>query len=184
MTINDFNIGTIFLRDKNYFEILFREHSKTGRGGAVLRTKIKNLKTGAISEETFKAGDKFEEANVMSKKMQFLYKDGDVFYFMDNDTFEQISLNNDQIGDQNKYLVDGMETEVIFIDESPLGIKIPIKMDFEVVDAPPAVKGNTVDGGSKKVVLSNGVEVSTPMFIKQGDVIKINTQTGEYVERK
>ncbi|TRZ78053.1 elongation factor P [bacterium] len=184
MNISELNIGTIFMRDENPFEVLFREHSKTGRGGAVLRTKIKNLKTGAISEETFKAGDKFEEANMIFQKMQFLYKDGEVFYFMDNDTFEQVPLSMDQIGEQGKYLTDGIEIEVILIDGNPLGIKIPIKMDFEVVESPPAVKGNTVDGGSKKVVLSNGIEINTPLFIKQGDVIKINTQTGEYVERK
>jgi len=183
MTISDLNVGTIFMRNGNPFEVLFREHSKTGRGGAVLRTKIRNLKTGAISEETFKAGDKFEETDIMSKKMQFLYKDGEVFYFMDNDTFEQIPLSGDQIGERRKYLVDGIEIVIILINGNPLGIKIPIKMDFEVVEAPPAIKGNTVDGGSKKVILSNGVEVSTPLFIKQGDVIKINTETGEYVSK-
>jgi len=183
MNIGDLNIGTIFMRNESPFEVLFREHSKTGRGGAVLRTKIKNLKTGAISEETFKSGDKFEEANMVLQKMQFLYKDGEVFYFMDGNTFEQVPLSGDQIGGQSKYLIEGIEVDVILINGDPLGIRIPIKMDFEVVEAPPAVKGNTVDGGSKKVILSNGVEVSTPLFIKQGDVIKINTETGEYVSK-
>jgi len=183
MQLSDLNIGTVFIRDGSPFEILFREHSKTGRGGAVLRTKIKNLKTGAISEETFKSGDKFDEANMTLQKMQFLYKDGEVFYFMDNHTFEQVPLSWDQIREQSKYLTEGIEIDAIFIDGNPLGIKIPIKMDFEVVEAPPAVKGNTVDGGSKKIILTNGIEVNAPMFIKQGDVVKINTQTGEYVSK-
>lgn len=183
MNISDVNIGTIFVRNGDPYKVLYKEHSKTGRGGAVLRTKLRNLRTGAVQEETFKAGDKFEEANISNQKAQYLYKEGDVFHFMDNVTYEQFAVDANIAGDKGKYLVEGMEADLVVFNGKPLDIVIPIKMIFKVVQAPPSIKGNTADGGSKVVVLENGLNVSAPLFIKEGDSIKVNTDTGEYVER-
>ncbi|MFH1175511.1 MAG: elongation factor P [bacterium] len=182
MDISNLNVGTIFLWKGEPYKVLFREHSKMGRGGAVLRTKLKNLRTGSTQEETFKAGDKFEDANVSAKKMQYLYKDEN-YNFMDLESFEQVSVSDEIVGGVGKYLVEGMEADIMFLSNQPLDINIPVKMNFKVVEAPPSIKGNTADGGSKQVVLENGLKVSVPLFIKEGDILKINTQTGEYVER-
>jgi elongation factor P len=159
------------------------QHSKMGRMGAVLRTKLKNLETGAILTKTFQGSDKVAEAEVDTKKAEYLYQDDTTFYFMDNTTYEQFELNEKVIGDSAKYLKEGVEVSLLYFDERPINIDLPIKMTFEVTEAPPSVKGNTADGGSKQVTIETGAQVSTPLFIKTGDKIKINTTNGEYAER-
>jgi len=183
MDISDINVGTVFMWKDDPYKVLFREHSKTGRAGAVLRTKIKNLSTGASREETFKSSDKFDEANITTGKMQYLYQDGDIFNFMNNEDYEQVAIDKNIVGEKNKYLKEGADIEIVFLDKKPLDVNIPIKMSFKVIQSPPSIKGNTADGGSKQITLENGLNVSVPLFIKEGDVVKINTETGEYVER-
>lgn len=183
MNINDLNIGMVFVKSGDPYKVLYREHSKMGRGGAVLRTKIKNLRTGAIQEETFKGGDKFEEANISLRKAQYLYKESGSFNFMDIESFEQFSISEEAAGEKGKFLIEGMEAELMLFDGKPLEIITPVKMNFRVAEAPPSIKGNTADGGSKTVTLENGLKITTPLFIKEGDLIRVNTETGEYVER-
>lgn len=183
MNASDVKIGTMFVLNGDPYEVLFREHSKMGRGGAVLRTKIKNLRTGTTKEETFKGTETFEEATVSVQKLQFLYRDEDNFYFMNPETFDQISVEQHKTGLKGAYIIDGMDIDAVFFEGNLLDIKIPIKMVFRVVEAPPCVKGDTATGGSKMVKLENGLEINVPLFIKEGDLVRVNTERGEYVER-
>lgn len=183
LSIKDIKSGKKIIIEGQPFSVLTVQHSKMGRMGAVLRTKLKNLETGALVTKTFQGSDKVEEAEVDTKKAQYLYQDGDTFYFMDNESYEQFELNKKIIGDDAKYLKEGVEVSLLYFDERIINIELPIKMSFEVVEAPPAVKGNTADGGSKQVTIETGAQITTPLFIKQGDKIKVNTTTGEYAEK-
>lgn len=183
LNLSDIKTGkTISLNNEPYL-VIFHQHSKMGRAGAVLRTKLRNLKTGATMEKTFQGSDKIEEAEITKSKAQFLYRDGDNYFFMDNTNYEQFSLPQSVLDNLTNYLIDGTEVTILVYGNTPLNIELPVKMDFKVVEAPPAIKGNTADGGSKQVTLETGIKVNTPLFIKQGDVIRINTETGEYSER-
>ncbi len=182
-SIKDIKAGKKIIIDEQPFSVMTVQHSKMGRMGAVLRTKLKNLETGAIINKTFQGSDKVSPAEVDTKKAQYLYQDGDTFYFMDNESYEQFELNTKIIGDNAKFLKEGVDVSLLYFDNRPINIELPIKMTFEVVEAPPAVKGNTADGGSKQVTIETGAQITTPLFIKQGDKIKVNTTTNEYAEK-
>lgn len=183
LNLSDIKTGkTIAINNEPYL-VIFHQHSKMGRAGAVLRTKLRNLKNGAVMEKTFQGSDKIEEAEIAKSKAQFLYRDGENYFFMDNVSYEQFSLPKSVLGDMTNYLIDGTEVTTLNFNNVPINIELPVKMEFKVVEAPPAIRGNTADGGSKLVTLETGIKVSTPLFIKQGDIIRINTQTGEYAER-
>lgn len=162
--------------------ILSAAHHKMGRGGAVARSKLKNLKTGAVIEETFQGNETLPLADLTLKKSQFLYKDEGRAYFMDED-YEQFSLSADIVKDELLYLKEGATLDIAFWDGNPLFVKLPPKVELKVADAPPAVKGDTANSPSKIVALETGLEISAPLFVKTGDVIRVNTETGEYVER-
>ena len=183
LSIKDIKSGKKLILEDQPYTVITVQHSKMGRMGAVLRTKLKNLETGAILTKTFQGSDKVAEAEVDTKKAEYLYKDGATFYFMDNTSYEQFELNEKVIGDSAKYLKEGVEVSLLYFDERPINIDLPIKMTFEVTEAPPSVKGNTADGGSKQVTIETGAQISTPLFIKTGDKIKVNTTNGEYAER-
>ncbi len=183
LSINDIKVGSLILFREDPCKVTFCQHSKTGRAGAVLRTKLENLKTGAIVNHVFQGSDKFQEPDIEKKKAQYLYDDEKNFYFMDEKTYEQFSIAKEIIEKKKNFLKESLVVDVLYFNQSPVSIDLPIKMDFEVIEAPPAVKGNTADGGSKQVTLENDIKIFTPLFVKQGDVVRINTQTGEYVER-
>ncbi len=183
LSIKDIKSGKKLIIEDQPYSVMHVQHSKMGRMGAVLRTKLKNLETGAILTKTFQGSDKVDEAEVETRKAQYLYKDDATFYFMDNESYEQFELNEKAIGDNSKYLKEGTDVSLLYFNEKPINIDLPIKMTFEVTEAPPSVKGNTADGGSKQVTIETGAKISTPLFIKTGDKIKINTTTGEYAER-
>ncbi len=181
--INEIKSGkNILLDDQPYF-VLTHEHSKTGRAGAVLRTKLKNLLTGTVLDKTFQGADKVDEADMSKSKAQFLYCEGDAFYFMDNTSYEQFSLSEEIIGNGKFYLLEGMEVTVLNFNDTPVNIELPIKVTLEVVEAPPGIKGDTAGTGGKIIVLETGLKVSAPLFVNQGDKIIINTEKGEYVSR-
>lgn len=183
LNLSDIKTGkTISLNGEPYL-VTFHQHSKTGRAGAVLRTKIRNLKTGAVMEKTFQGADKVEEAEITKTKAQYLYRDGSDYTFMDNSDYDQFSLPESVIGSAAKFLVEGIEVTILNYNNSPINIELPVKMEFRVTEAPPAIRGNTADGGSKQVKLETGIKVNTPLFVKEGDIIRVNTETGEYVER-
>jgi len=183
LSIKDIKSGKKIILDDQPFSVMTVQHSKMGRMGAVLRTKLKNLETGAILTKTFQGSDKVAEAEVETKKAQYLYQNDNTFYFMDTISYEQFELNEKVIGDNAKYLKEGTDVSLLYFDERPINIDLPIKMTFEVTEAPPSTKGNTADGGSKQVTIETGAQISTPLFIKAGDKIKVNTTTGEYAER-
>jgi len=183
LNLSDIKTGkTISINNEPYL-VIFHQHSKMGRAGAVLRTKLRNLKTGAVMEKTFQGSDKIEEAEMAKSKAQFLYREGENYFFMDNTSYEQFSLPKSVLGELTNYLIEGTEVTILVHGSTPINIELPVKMDFKVVEAPPAIKGNTADGGSKLVTLETGIKVNTPLFVKQGDIIRINTETGEYSER-
>lgn len=183
LNLSDIKTGkTITYNDEPYI-VTFHQHSKTGRAGAVLRTKLRNLKNGSVLEKTFQGSDKIKEAEIAKAKAQYLYREGDSYFFMDSRSYEQFSLPKSVLGESIKFLIENTEVNVLNYNNQPINIELPVKMDFRVTEAPPAIRGNTADGGTKLVTLENGIQVSTPLFIKEGDLLRINTDTGEYVER-
>lgn len=181
--ITDLKTGTKLLLDSDPYEVVSYSHSKMGRGGAVVKTKLRNLKTGAVIDKTFQGADKLEEADLSKKKASYLYSDENDSFFMDNETFEQFSLSNQKIGEQKKFLVEDSNVDILYLGAEPINIELPIKMTFRVVSAPPAVRGNSAGSITKKVTMETGALVDTPIFIKEGDLVVVDTRDCSYVER-
>ena len=181
--IADIKTGKSILLNGMPFAVLYHEHSKMGRAGSVLRTKLKNLATGAVLEKTFQGAEQVEEAQITKSKAQFLYREGVDYCFMDNESYEQFTLSKEALGDNINYLKEGTEVSILNFNGNPINIELPVKITLRVVEAPPGVKGNTVSTGGKMVTLETGIKISTPLFIKEGDEIIINTERGEYVSR-
>jgi elongation factor P len=181
--ITDLKTGTKLTLDNDPYVVISYSHSKMGRGGAVVKTKLKNLRTGGTIDKTFQGADKVDEADLSKKTVMYLYSDDSDAYFMDNESYEQFTLPLSKIGSQKQFLVENSNVDILYFQDQPLNIELPIKMAFEVVSAPPAVKGNSAGAITKKVTLSTGAIVDAPIFIKEGDKIVVNTSDGSYVER-
>jgi elongation factor P len=164
-------------------EIVDFQHHKMGRGGAIVRTKLKNLITGSIFDDSFKGGEKFQVPNLDERSMQYLYNDGEQFHFMDNETYEQIPLTAEQLGDAKKFLKENMMVQILLYGGSPIAVEVPMFVELTIVKTDPGVKGDTASGGSKPAVLESGVTVKVPFHLNEGDIIKIDTRTSEYIER-
>lgn len=158
-------------------------HNKTGRGGAITRLKLRNLRTGANIERTFPASEKFRRIFLERAKVQFLYEEDGLYNFMDNETFEQFALGTDQVGDDSNYLKEGMEVEVSRYQEQPISLEIPVAVNLEVTETDPGFKGDTATGGTKPAILETGLRVNVPLFVNVGDKLKIDTRNGTYLER-
>jgi len=183
-TTSDIKKGIIIKFKDSLWLVTEFQFVNPGKGSAFFRTKLKNIKDGKVVENTFKSGESIEIGDLTRKNMQFLYADGDGFNFMDPQSYDQILLNKDIVGDRAPYLKEDLEVMVLFHESSPVTLEIPIKITYEVTDAPPAVKGDTASGNlTKEVTLENGLKIQAPIFIKQGDKLVINTEKGEYVER-
>lgn len=165
------------------FEIVDFQHVKMGRGGAIVRTKMKSLRTGSVLEDTFRSGDKFETPQLEEKDMQYLYAEGDMHYFMDTESFEQIPLTTEQIGDIKKFLKENMTVKVLNYKDTPLTVELPTFVELKVAKTDPGFKGDTASGGSKPATLETGAVVKVPFHINEGDVLRIDTRTSEYIER-
>lgn len=184
LNISDLQLGVFVNFSGAPHQLIWREHSKLGRGGAILRAKLKNLLTGAIIDYTFKGNDKVEESDITRSHAQFTYKDGSGYNFMDSSNFEQFTLTREQIGDQANFLKESTEVDVLSWNGKPINIALPVKLELAVVETEPGVRGNTAQGSvTKPAILETGGKVLVPIFIKVGDVLRVNTQTGEYVER-
>jgi elongation factor P len=181
--ITDLKTGTKLTLDGDPYVVTSYYHSKMGRGGAVVKTKLKNLRTGATIDKTFQGADKVDEADLSKKSATYLYSDSTDAYFMDTESFEQFSLPLLKIGDQKQYLVEDSNIDILYFSNEPLNIELPIKMKFKVVSAPPAVKGNSAGAITKKVTLETGASVDAPIFIKDDDIVIVDTRDGSYVER-
>ncbi len=181
--MNDLKVNTVFKFNNDPYIVVKASHLKMGRGAAVLQTKIKNLKTGVVLERNFKPADKFEEANLVKKHADFLYSEADKAYFMD-ENYEQFFVDRQLIEAQLKFLKESTPVNVLFFENQAIGIELPPKVELKVIQAPPAVRGDTAQGSvTKTIKLETGAEINAPIFIKEGDIIRINTETGEYVER-
>ncbi len=181
--ITDLKNGTTFEVDGQPYVVLEYQHSKKGRSGAVMRTKLRNLLTGAVVQNTFSGNEKFAEVNIERRKVQYLYKDGASYYFMDIDTYDQFDLFADDLGHNVNYLKDGENVQFQFYQGKPINLDLPPKLDFEVVEASDGVKGDTASSATKVITIETGLHVTVPLFIKQGDKIRISTADGSYVER-
>jgi len=184
LNLSDIKTGKKIVLDGQPFAVTYHEHSKTGRAGAVLRTKIKNLSTGSVQEKIFHGSDKVEEADISRSKAQFLYTEGDDFYFMDGETYEQSAINKDVLGDTTLFLTEEMEVTLLNFNGTPINVEPPIKVTLEVTDAPPGIKGDTSSGGDKLVTTETGLKVTTPLHVDTGDKIIINTETSTYVSKE
>lgn len=183
MNVTDLRNGVVFKEDSQLLQVLTYEHVKMGRGSGTVKVKVRNLKTGSVTEKSFITGARVEEAGVEKKKAQFLYRDGDSFNFMDPISYEQFALSVSVIGDLAKYLKDGLEVTLIVSDESALALELPNSLVYTIEETGPEEKGNTVSNVFKDALLDNGLTVKVPMFSKAGDKIKVDTRTGQYVER-
>lgn len=183
LSITNLKTGTkITLGDEPY-SVASYSHSKMGRGGAVVKTKLKNLITGATIDKTFQGADKVEEAALSKKTATYLYSDEEKAYFMDPETFDQFEISAETVGDLKKYLSESSPVDILYFNNKPINIELPIKMTFRVVSAPPAVKGNSAGSITKKVTLETGISVDVPIFIKENDKIVIDIRDNSYVER-
>ncbi|NLI91867.1 MAG: elongation factor P [Peptococcaceae bacterium] len=180
---NDFKTGLTIEIDGDVFQIVEFQHVKPGKGSPFVRTKIKNVKTGAVVEKRFNAGEKVERARLDRREMQYLYKDGEQFVVMDNESFEQIMLTENQIGDQVKWLKENMNLGVLLYNNEVIGVDLPNSVELKVIETEPGVKGDTATGGSKNAVVETGANVQVPFFVNEGDVLIIDTRTGTYVSR-
>ncbi len=158
-------------------------HVKPGKGGAFVRTKLKNMKTGNVVDYTFRAGEKVDEPHLEEKKMQFLYNMEDIYNFMDMETYEQISLQAEQLGDSIKYMKENLIVNILFHNRESIGVELPTFVELKIVKTDPGVRGDTASGGTKPATLETGAVVKVPLYLNEGDIIKIDTRTGEYIER-
>ena len=180
---SDLKKGLKIQIDKEPYAIIDFQFVKPGKGQSLYRCKLRNMITGAIFDRTYRSVDTFESANLEERKMQYLYNQGDEFYFMDVENYEQTSLTADQAGDARHFLIDNIEVDVLFFDDRPIGITLPNFVDLLVTEADPWVKGDSVSGDSKPVTLETGYSLRVPPFVEEGIKITIDTRTGEYVTR-
>jgi elongation factor P len=181
--VNELRKGTIFELDSQLYRVVDYHHHKPGRGNAIIRIKARNLRTGSNIEKTFQSGDRVQDISLDFHNVQFLYSDGEFLHFMDNETFEQPAIRKDTFEEVVGYMVEGLEAKLTFYQGEPLDIELPTSVDLEVVEAAVAVRGDTATGVTKKVKTQTGLEVQVPNFVEQGDVIRVDTRTGDYVTR-
>jgi elongation factor P len=183
ISTNQFRNGAAVRVDGKRFTILYFQHVKPGKGGAFVRTRLRNLDTGAVIEKTFRAGEKVESVRTESRPMQFLYRDGDLFYFMDSETYEQIGITADVLGESAGYIVPNGEVKVLSADGEVVSVEPPAHVDLEVTQTDPGLKGDTATGGSKPATLETGLVVQVPLFVNVGERVRVDTRTNEYLTR-
>lgn len=175
--------GTVFKDGNDLYQVLNYEHIKMGRGSGTIKVKVRNLKTGSVTEKSFITGARVDEADVEKKKAQYLYRDGDIYNFMDPISFEQFAVSGSTLGDDVEYLKEGLEVSLVVYEGLALAMELPNSLIYEITETGPEEKGNTVSNVYKEATLDNGLVVKVPMFAKVGDKIKVDTRTGQYVER-
>jgi elongation factor P len=179
----DFKKGLKIEIDGAPYTVVEFLHVKPGKGGAFVRTKIKNLMTGKVLDQTFRSGEKLKQPDLAEREMQFLYREGDSFYVMDNETYEQLALTGEQLGDSVLYLIENLNLKVLFFNQQPVAVELPNFVELTVAQSEPGVKGDTASGGTKPATLESGAVIQVPLFINEGDQVKVDTRTGSYIER-
>jgi elongation factor P len=183
ISVTELRNGTKVAMDGGLWECLEYQHQKIGRGGAKVVAKFRNLETGSIVERTFNASEKLQDIFIDYRTMQFLYSDGDLYTFMDTETYEQPTLSSEQIGAAAKYLKENTEVTVEYYQDKPLKVSLPNIVELQITETDPGVKGDTVSGGSKPAKLESGATVNVPLFVEQGEVVRVDTRSGEYLGR-
>ncbi|MGF9975254.1 elongation factor P [Viridibacillus arvi] len=183
ISVNDFRTGLTIVVDGGLFRVLDFQHVKPGKGAAFVRSKLRNLRNGSVMEKTFRAGEKVEKAQIDNNKMQYLYASGDNHVFMNTETYDQIEINESQLKDELKFLLENMEVSIMSYEGEILGVDLPNTVLLEVVDTEPGIKGDTASGGSKPATVQTGLVVQVPFFVNVGDKLVINTEEGTYVSR-
>ena len=184
INVNDFKTGMTISYEGNLYQVLEFQHVKPGKGAAIVKTKLKNLRTGSIAEYTFNAGIKVPTAHVEKVKMQYLYESSGTYTFMNMNTYEQVELQANQIENESKFLKEGLEVLIFFYEGEMLGIELPEKIDYQITQTEPAIKGNTATNATKDAIIETGLLVKVPLFIEQGEEIIVSTKDGKYVSRK
>ncbi|GAJ25420.1 translation elongation factor P [Liquorilactobacillus sucicola DSM 21376 = JCM 15457] len=183
ISVNEFKNGLTIEVNGELWRVVEFQHVKPGKGSAFVRSKLKNLRTGAVQEKTFRAGEKVERAQIDNRKMQYLYADGTSYVFMDTETYEQLELPEEKIKNELNYLKENMQVSIIMYGNETLGVDLPNTVDLKVTSTEPGIKGDTASGGSKPATMETGLIVQVPFFVNEDDVLTINTQDGSYVSR-
>jgi len=183
ISTGEFKKGVCIEVDGELYRVLNYEHIKMGRGSAQVKVKLQNLRSGAIVDRGYQAGAKFKRVTLDHRTVQYLYHDDDVYHFMDMTTFEQMALNADHLGDDVNYLKEGITLELLLYNDEPLAVELPVTVDLEITDTEPGFKGDTATGGNKPAILETGMKILVPLFVNKGDVIRVDTRTGQYLER-
>ena len=183
ITAGDFRNGRTFEFEGNVYQVVEFQHVKPGKGAAFVRTKLKNVITGAVVEKTFRPTEKVEEAHIERKNMEYSYNDGDLYYFMDQETYDMLPIGKDQIGDALKFVKENMICMILSYKGNVFGIEPPTFVELAVTETEPGFAGNTATGATKPATLETGASIQVPLFVNEGDMIRIDTRTGEYMER-
>ncbi len=183
ISAGEFRNGVTFELEGNVFQVVEFQHVKPGKGAAFVRTKLKNVISGAVVEKTFRPTEKMPKAHIERKNMAYSYNDGDLFYFMDNETFDMMPLSKDQLGDALKFVTENMNVTVLSYKGSVFGVEPPTFVELKVTDTEPGFKGDTSTGATKPATLETGATINVPLFVDQDDMIRVDTRTGEYMER-
>jgi len=179
----EFKKGLKIELDGTPYIVVDFQHVKPGKGGAFVRTKLRNLLTGRVLDQTFRSGERVKKPDLMEREMQYLYREGDRYCMMDNDSYEQIMLTEAQVGEARLYLIENLDLKVLFFNKEPVGVELPNFVELAVAQTEPGVKGDTAAGGTKPAVLESGANIQVPLFINEGDRVKVDSRTGGYIER-
>lgn len=182
-TTSEFRNGMVIRLEGELFTIVEFQHVKPGKGMGFVRTRLKNVRTGAVLDRTFRSGEQVEEVRLERREMQFLYRSDDMLYFMDTETYEQFSVPAEAAGDAVLFLKEGDTASVLMDGDTPVGVEVPYFVELKVVETEPGVRGDTATGGSKPAKLETGLVVQVPLFVEEGDTVKVDTRTREYIER-
>lgn len=183
ITVGELRKGINIELDGQLLGVIEYEHIKMGRGGAVVRLKLRNLRTGAIFERTFPASEKFRRAYLERRSVQYTYNDDHLYHFMDTETFEDVTLSTEQLGDEVSYLKENIVVDLLTYNGEPISIELPVTVELQVTQTEPGFRGDTATGGTKPAIVETGLKVNVPLFVDEGDVIRVDTRTGEYIER-
>ncbi|MEA3500901.1 MAG: elongation factor P [Candidatus Marinimicrobia bacterium] len=180
---SDFRVGMVIIYNDELYKIVEYQHAKVGRGGALVKTKLKSIADGKVINNTFRGGEKVKEARVEAREMEYLYSDGLNYYFMDKETFEQMPINESIIGDSMNYISENQTVKVLVYDEKPVGMELPTAVNLKIKKAAPGVRGDTATSVTKPATLETGLVVDVPIFIEEGELIKVDTRDGKYLSR-
>lgn len=183
ISTGDLKKGVVIETDNQLFQVLDYQHLKIGRGSAQVRMRLRNIRTGAVVDRTVQAGERWPRARIEHRLVQYLYEDPPNYVFMDQETYDQITLSREQLGDAANYLTDGLQLEVLMHESEPIGVELPITVELRVAQADPGLRGDTATGGTKPATLESGLVVNVPLFVNQGEVVRVDTRSGSYIER-